>query len=162
VAVLVVVRLGAIGVALRAAVLAAVAPGLSGLVLIAVIRIVRAGAGSLLILRRPRLARFVGRDLSSRIAGREAFRLVLAEDRRLRLRIDRLDRACLGLVLRFARHLVAGAAGPGCLAAAAAAAVRGALLVALGIAFVAGLLFEKRLPVGNRDLVVVGVDFAEG
>ena len=31
----------------------------------------------------------------------------------------------------------------------------------LGVALVAGFLLEERLPVGDRDLIVIGMDFAE-
>ncbi len=45
-------------------------------------------------------------------------------------------------------------------AAVAAAAVRAVVFLILSMG--AGLLVEERLPVGNGDLVVVGVDFRKG
>src|SRR3954453_14987149 len=47
-------------------------------------------------------------------------------------------------------------------AARAAAAAGAAIRLGLGIAMGALLLVDQRLPVGDRDLVVVGMDFAEG
>ena len=44
----------------------------------------------------------------------------------------------------------------------AAAAVRAVLALFLGLAMGLFLGLDQRLPVGNRDLVVVGMDFAEG
>ena len=46
-------------------------------------------------------------------------------------------------------------------AAVAAAAALAARLLVL-VAMRARLLFEQRLPVGDRDLVIVGVDFGKG
>jgi hypothetical protein len=67
------------------------------------------------------------------------------------------DRRGFGQALAFADpHLGAGGAWPA-MAAAPALAVRLILVLAVG----ARLLFEQRLPVGDRDLVIVGVDFGE-
>ena len=73
-----------------------------------------------------------------------------------------------GLVRGFVRvlgaHRLVGAAGAGLGAATAGAAGRAAAaLLALAVLLgVAGLLLEERLPVGEGDLVVVGVDLVEG
>ena len=72
--------------------------------------------------------------------------------------------ARLGLLDRLARTAVArparrrAAARRACAAAAAGAAVDLGLGVAMGALF----LGDQRLPVGDRDLIVVGMDFAEG
>jgi hypothetical protein len=69
-----------------------------------------------------------------------------------------LERLGLRRLARDGVAVVLGLAG----LTAAAATTGGAILVLLGVTFVARLLFEERLPVGDRDLVVVGMDFAEG
>ena len=53
------------------------------------------------------------------------------------------------------RPSAGGAAGP-------AGAAASPLVLALLLAFRARVLGEERLPVGDRDLVIVGMDFAEG
>ncbi|WP_283848209.1 hypothetical protein [Bradyrhizobium sp. WSM471] len=61
-----------------------------------------------------------------------------------------------------AADALAMAAAAGIAVAGAAAALGTVLALFLGLAM--GLLFgfDQRLPVGNRDLVIVGMDFAEG
>ncbi|WP_354167622.1 MULTISPECIES: hypothetical protein [unclassified Bradyrhizobium] len=62
----------------------------------------------------------------------------------------------------FAADALAMATAAGIAVAGTAAALRAVLALFLGLAM--GLLFgfDQSLPVGNRDLVVVGMDFAEG
>ncbi|KZB97346.1 hypothetical protein AU375_06462 [Methylobacterium radiotolerans] len=70
-----------------------------------------------------------------------------------------------GRVRVLGAHGLVGAAGTGLGAAAAGPARRrpAATLLALAVLLgVAGLLLEERLPVGQRDLVVVGMDLVEG
>ncbi|WP_283842893.1 hypothetical protein [Bradyrhizobium semiaridum] len=81
---------------------------------------------------------------------------------------DRLLECFVGFRLRIARafdhlalHAIAMAAATG-IAVARAAAVTTVFLLLLGLAV--GTLFglDQRLTVGDRDLVIVGMDFAEG
>src|SRR4051812_36512354 len=70
-------------------------------------------------------------------------------------------RHCAGLVRRFdggVANMVAAAPGW----AAALGAARAIVGLGVGGALRALLLVDQRLPVGNRDLIVVGMDFAEG
>nr|WP_315986389.1 hypothetical protein [Bradyrhizobium sp. Bra78] len=80
---------------------------------------------------------------------------------RQRPALDRLRRG-IGAFDDFAADAFALTAAAGVAVARAAAAVGAVLGLFLGLAM--GLFFglDQRLPVGNRDLVVVGVDFAEG
>src|SRR5579859_8133759 len=49
------------------------------------------------------------------------------------------------------------------MAMAAAASAAGAVIgIVVGLALLARFLGNKRLPVGDRDLIVVGMDFREG
>jgi hypothetical protein len=80
----------------------------------------------------------------------------------------RLLERLVGLRLRVARsldqlalHAVAMAAAAG-VAMAGAAAMAAVLVFFLGLAMGALIGLDQRLTVGDRDLVVVGVDFAEG
>jgi len=93
-------------------------------------------------------------------AGLEAFRMLLRRIGLLSLcRIDAgiLDDVALDAVA------MAAATGIAMARAAAAAAVAGAVLALfLGFAMGALVSLDQRLTVGDRDLVVIGVDFAEG
>ena len=46
--------------------------------------------------------------------------------------------------------------------AAAAVAARAAIVFVVGGALGAAFFVDQRLPVGDRDLIVIGMDFAEG
>ncbi|WP_349630628.1 hypothetical protein [Bradyrhizobium sp. KB893862 SZCCT0404] len=61
-----------------------------------------------------------------------------------------------------AAHALAMTAAAGVAVARAAAAVGAVLALFLGLAMGLFLGLDQRLPIGNRDLVVVGMDFAEG
>ncbi|WP_283810437.1 hypothetical protein [Bradyrhizobium vignae] len=61
-----------------------------------------------------------------------------------------------------AAHAFAMTAAAGAAVARTAAAVRAVLALFLGLAMGLFLGLDQRLPVGDRDLVVVGMDFAEG
>jgi hypothetical protein len=61
---------------------------------------------------------------------------------------------------RFARDPLGGASGAAM--AWSAAATGAALDLVLGVAMRTLFLRNQRLPVGNRDLIIVGMDFAEG
>ncbi|WP_283812257.1 hypothetical protein [Bradyrhizobium sacchari] len=91
---------------------------------------------------------------------REAFRVL-----RLRRTLDRLGGG-IGTGLEafddVAAHAFAMAATAGVTVARTAAAVGTVLALFLGLAMGLFLGLDQRLPVGNRDLIVVGMDFAEG
>jgi hypothetical protein len=79
--------------------------------------------------------------------------------------IDRLGRGIGAGVEAFddvAADPFAMTAAAGITVTRAAAAVRAVLALFLGLAMGLFLGLNQRLPVGNRDLVVVGMDFAEG
>jgi hypothetical protein len=80
---------------------------------------------------------------------------------RQRLAVDRLG-TCLDAFDDVAADAFALTAAAGIAVARAAAAVGAVLALFLGFAM--GLFFglDQRLPVGDRDLVIVGMDFAEG
>ncbi|MES5485763.1 hypothetical protein QMZ05_23680 [Bradyrhizobium sp. INPA03-11B] len=81
-------------------------------------------------------------------------RMLVSLDRRLRLRVARtLDHLALDTVA------MAAAAG---IAMARPAAVAAVLVLFLGLAMGALVGFDQRLTVGDRDLIVIGMDFAEG
>ncbi|WP_407183404.1 hypothetical protein [Bradyrhizobium centrosematis] len=61
-----------------------------------------------------------------------------------------------------ATHALAMTAAAGVTVARAAAPVGAVLALLLGLAMGLFLGLDQRLPVGNRDLIVVGMDFAEG
>jgi hypothetical protein len=67
----------------------------------------------------------------------------------------------LGTVDDIALHALAMASATG-IAVAGAAAVRPAFALLLGLAMGALFRLDQRLTVGDRDLVIVGMDFAEG
>jgi hypothetical protein len=75
-----------------------------------------------------------------------------------------LDRLCrgIGTLDVVAADAFALATTAGGAVARAAAAVGTVLALFLGLAVGLLLGFDQRLPVGNRDLVVIGMDFAEG
>ncbi|WP_283806352.1 hypothetical protein [Bradyrhizobium sp. cf659] len=82
-----------------------------------------------------------------------------------RLAIDRLGRGVGAGVETFddvAADAFAMTAAAGIAVTRATAAVRAVLALFLGLAMGLFLGLDQRLPVGNRDLVVVGMDFAEG
>ncbi|GAB9143170.1 MULTISPECIES: hypothetical protein [Bradyrhizobium] len=81
------------------------------------------------------------------------------------LALDRLRRGIGAGVEAFddvAADAFAVTAAAGVAVTRAAAAVRAVLALFLGFAMGLFLGLDQRLPVGNRDLVVVGMDFAEG
>ncbi|WP_305764991.1 hypothetical protein [Bradyrhizobium sp. LCT2] len=81
------------------------------------------------------------------------------------LALDRLRRGIGAGVEAFddvAADAFAVTAAAGVAVTRAAAAVRAVLALFLGFAMGLLLGLDQRLPVGNRDLVVVGMDFAEG
>ncbi|WP_349629979.1 hypothetical protein [Bradyrhizobium tropiciagri] len=80
--------------------------------------------------------------------------VLVSLDRGLRLRVG-------GTLDHLALDAVAMAAAAG-IAVARPAAVAAVLVLFLGLAMGALVGFDQRLTVGDRDLVVVGVDFAEG
>jgi hypothetical protein len=85
--------------------------------------------------------------------------------RRQRLALDRLGcgiGTCLEALDDVALDALAMAATAGIAVAGAAAAVGAVLGLFLGLAMGLLLGLDQRLPVGDRDLVVVGMDFAEG
>ncbi|MHB0785029.1 hypothetical protein [Bradyrhizobium sp. 5.13L] len=61
-----------------------------------------------------------------------------------------------------AAHALAMTAAAGVAVAGTAAAVRAVLALFLGLAMGLFLGLDQRLPVGDRDLIIVGMDFAEG
>jgi hypothetical protein len=61
-----------------------------------------------------------------------------------------------------AAHALAMTTAAGVAVARAAAAVRAVLALFLGLAMGLFLGLDQRLPVGDRDLIIVGMDFAEG
>ncbi|WP_275973695.1 hypothetical protein [Bradyrhizobium sp. I71] len=61
-----------------------------------------------------------------------------------------------------AAHALAMTAAAGVAVARTAAAVRTVLALFLGLAMGLFLGLDQRLPVGDRDLIIVGMDFAEG
>ncbi|WP_276578560.1 hypothetical protein [Bradyrhizobium sp. 191] len=61
-----------------------------------------------------------------------------------------------------AAHALAMTAAAGVAVARTAAAVRAVLALFLGLAMGLFLCLDQRLPVGDRDLIIVGMDFAEG
>jgi hypothetical protein len=87
--------------------------------------------------------------------------LAFMRSARQRLTLDRLGRG-IGASDDVALNALALTAAAGVAVTRAAAAVGAVLALFLGFAM--GLFFglDQRLPVGNRDLVVVGMDFAEG
>ncbi|WP_456755045.1 MULTISPECIES: hypothetical protein [unclassified Bradyrhizobium] len=81
---------------------------------------------------------------------------------RLFVRLDRGLRLCLGSPLdHLALDAVAMAAAAG-IAVTRPAAMAAVLVLFLGLAMGALVGFDQRLTVGDRDLVVIGVDLAEG
>ena len=78
-----------------------------------------------------------------------------------RLTLDRLGRG-IGASDDVALNAFAMTAAAGVAVARAAAAVGAVLALFLGFAMGLFLGLDQRLPVGDRDLVVVGMDFAEG
>ncbi|WP_354230735.1 hypothetical protein [Bradyrhizobium sp. F1.4.3] len=87
--------------------------------------------------------------------------LAFMRSARQRLALDRLRRG-IGALDDVAPDPFAMTAAAGVAMARATAAVRAVLALFFGFAM--GLFFglDQRLPVGDRDLVVVGMDFAEG
>jgi hypothetical protein len=77
------------------------------------------------------------------------------------LALDRLGRG-IGAFDDVAADALALTAAAGIAMARASAAVGAVLALFFGFAMGLFLGFDQRLPVGNRDLVVVGMDFAEG
>ena len=77
-----------------------------------------------------------------------------------RLRGQRGGRAALGAVSAVARS-AASSAGVGSLSLAGCG-LGARVGFGFGLGFRLGLFAQQRLPVGDRDLVVVGMDFAEG
>ena len=67
-----------------------------------------------------------------------------------------------GVLDDFALDAVAMAAAAGVAVARPAAMAGAVLALFLGFAMGAFVGFDQRLPVGDRDLVIVGMDFAEG
>jgi len=80
-----------------------------------------------------------------------------------RIGLRRLRRIGAGNDVALDAVAMAASAGVAMTGAAAAAAMAGAVL-ALFLSFAVGAFvgFDQRLTVGDRDLVVIGVDFAEG
>ncbi|HEV2155389.1 MAG TPA: hypothetical protein VGR99_13565 [Bradyrhizobium sp.] len=79
--------------------------------------------------------------------------------------LDRLGRGIATCVEAFddiAAHALAMTAATGVAVARTAAAVGAVLALFLGLAMGLFLGLDQRLPVGDRDLVVVGMNFAEG
>jgi hypothetical protein len=76
------------------------------------------------------------------------------ELRRLRVGVGTLDHLAL--------HAIALAAAAGVAVARPAAVMAAVLMLFLGFAVCALVGLDQRLTVGDRDLVVVGMDFAEG
>jgi hypothetical protein len=123
---------------------------------------------SLMVMRMVVVGRVGVRVFAVGFGGVEAFRMVLRMSLRRLLRrigLRRLRRIAAGILDDVALDAVAMAApaGVAMTRAAAAAAVAGAVL-ALFLSFAVGAFvgLDQRLTVGDRDLVVVGVDFAEG
>nr|WP_312016249.1 hypothetical protein [Bradyrhizobium liaoningense] len=84
---------------------------------------------------------------------------------RQNLALDRLGRGIGADVETFddvAADALAVAAATGIAVTRAAAAVRAVLALFLGLAMGLLLGLDQRLPVGDRDLIIVGMDFAEG
>jgi hypothetical protein len=77
------------------------------------------------------------------------------------LALDLLGRG-IGAFDDVAADALAMTAAAGVAVARAAAALGAVLALFLGLAMGLLLGFDQRLPVGNRDLVVIGMDFAEG
>jgi len=77
------------------------------------------------------------------------------------LALDRLGRG-IGALNDVAADAFALAAAAGVAVARAAAAVGAVLALFLGLAMGLFLGLDQRLPVGDRDLIIVGMDFAEG
>ncbi|WP_283811674.1 hypothetical protein [Bradyrhizobium sp. UNPF46] len=77
------------------------------------------------------------------------------------LALDRLGRG-IGALNDVAADAFAMAAPAGVAVAGAAATVGAVLALFLGLAMGLLLGLDQRLPVGDRDLVVIGMDFAEG
>jgi len=87
--------------------------------------------------------------------------LAFVRSAELRLTLDRLGRG-IGASDDVALNAFALTAAAGVAVARAAAAVGAVLALFLGLAMGLFLGLDQRLPVGDRDLVVVGMDFAEG
>jgi hypothetical protein len=87
--------------------------------------------------------------------------LAFMRSARQRLTLDRLGRG-IGASDDVALNALAMTAAAGVAVTRAAAAVGAVLALFLGFAMGLFLGLDQRLPVGNRDLVVVGMDFAEG
>ena len=103
--------------------------------------------------QRDRLDRRLGRDVSAcGLGGRDLLRLAGVAARALSIgSLWTVSSLCRSAARRWRATLVA------------AAAVAGAAVgLGLGVAMGALFLLDQRLPVGDRDLVVVGMDFAEG
>ncbi|MDH2381405.1 hypothetical protein [Bradyrhizobium sp. CER78] len=104
------------------------------------------------VLMRFMLVTFVGDHAAFVMLGID--RVLVGLDRRLRLRVA-------GAFDHLALDTVAMAAATG-IAMARPAAMAAVLMLFLGLAMGALVGFDQRLTVGDRDLVVVGMDFAEG
>jgi hypothetical protein len=87
--------------------------------------------------------------------------LAFVRSARQRLTLDRLGRG-IGASDDVALDALAMTAAAGVAVARAAAALGAVLALFLGLAMGLFLGLDQRLPVGDRDLVVVGMDFAEG